>query len=64
MLVAENPKLVSKIVIGKSYEGRDLNVLKVNITNWILCSKEDSFSHAEQSQLKHNVTLNEGQKIV
>ncbi|KAI4826137.1 hypothetical protein KUCAC02_021784 [Chaenocephalus aceratus] len=28
MLVAENPKLVSKIVIGKSYEGRDLNVLK------------------------------------
>ncbi|XP_034056433.1 carboxypeptidase A5 [Gymnodraco acuticeps] len=28
MLVAENPKLVSKIVIGKSYEGRPLNVLK------------------------------------
>lgn len=29
MLVQENPDLVSKIVIGKSYEGRDLNVLKV-----------------------------------
>ncbi|XP_074489773.1 carboxypeptidase A5 [Sebastes fasciatus] len=28
MLVAENPKLVSKIVIGQSYEGRPLNVLK------------------------------------
>ncbi|KAF3855259.1 hypothetical protein F7725_023314 [Dissostichus mawsoni] len=28
MLVAENPKMVSKIVIGKSYEGRPLNVLK------------------------------------
>ncbi|KAL3061059.1 hypothetical protein OYC64_009297 [Pagothenia borchgrevinki] len=28
MLVAENPKLVSKVVIGKSYEGRPLNVLK------------------------------------
>ncbi|XP_012669694.2 carboxypeptidase A1 [Clupea harengus] len=28
MLVAENPNLVSKIVIGKSYEGRPLNVLK------------------------------------
>ncbi|MCI4380359.1 hypothetical protein PGIGA_G00239180 [Pangasianodon gigas] len=28
MLVQENPSLVSKIVIGKSYEGRDLNVLK------------------------------------
>ncbi|XP_029951456.1 carboxypeptidase A1-like isoform X3 [Salarias fasciatus] len=27
-LVAENPNLVSKIVIGQSYEGRDLNVLK------------------------------------
>ncbi|XP_077328764.1 carboxypeptidase A1-like [Lithobates pipiens] len=27
-LVAENPGLVSKIVIGKSYEGRPLNVLK------------------------------------
>lgn len=30
MLVAENPKLVSKIVIGQSYEGRPLNVLKVS----------------------------------
>lgn len=29
MLVAENPALVSKTVIGKSYEGRDLTVLKV-----------------------------------
>ncbi|KAK3536110.1 hypothetical protein QTP70_029266, partial [Hemibagrus guttatus] len=29
MLVQENPKLVSKIVIGQSYEGRPLNVLKV-----------------------------------
>lgn len=28
MLVAENPGLVSKIVIGQSYEGRPLNVLK------------------------------------
>uniref|UniRef100_A0A3P8Y524 Carboxypeptidase A1 n=1 Tax=Esox lucius TaxID=8010 RepID=A0A3P8Y524_ESOLU len=28
MLVAENPNLVSKIVIGRSYEGRPLNVLK------------------------------------
>ncbi|XP_038136390.1 carboxypeptidase A1-like [Cyprinodon tularosa] len=28
MLVAENPKLVSKIVIGQSYERRPLNVLK------------------------------------
>ncbi|XP_063053840.1 carboxypeptidase A5 [Engraulis encrasicolus] len=28
MLVAENPSLVSKIVIGQSYEGRPLNVLK------------------------------------
>uniref|UniRef100_A0A672HZ01 Carboxypeptidase A1 n=1 Tax=Salarias fasciatus TaxID=181472 RepID=A0A672HZ01_SALFA len=27
-LVAENPNLVSKIVIGQSYQGRDLNVLK------------------------------------
>lgn len=30
MLVAENPDFVSKIVIGQSYEGRPLNVLKVN----------------------------------
>ena len=29
MLVAENPNLVSKIVIGRSFEGRPLNVLKV-----------------------------------
>lgn len=29
-LVAENPGLVSKIEIGKSYEGRPLNVLKVS----------------------------------
>ncbi|XP_067090327.1 carboxypeptidase A1-like [Osmerus mordax] len=28
MLVAENPQLVSKIVIGQSYQGRPLNVLK------------------------------------
>ncbi|XP_028286172.1 carboxypeptidase A1-like isoform X2 [Parambassis ranga] len=28
MLVAENPKLVSKIVIGPSFEGRPLNILK------------------------------------
>ncbi|KAG7214420.1 hypothetical protein INR49_006377 [Caranx melampygus] len=28
MLVAENPNMVSKIVIGRSYEGRPLNVLK------------------------------------
>ncbi|XP_034734798.1 carboxypeptidase A1-like [Etheostoma cragini] len=28
MLVAENPNMVSKIVIGQSYEGRPLNVLK------------------------------------
>ncbi|XP_012719081.1 carboxypeptidase A5 [Fundulus heteroclitus] len=28
MLVAENPNFVSKIVIGQSYEGRPLNVLK------------------------------------
>ncbi|XP_067446727.1 carboxypeptidase A1-like [Thunnus thynnus] len=28
MLVAENPKLVSKLVIGQSFEGRPLNVLK------------------------------------
>lgn len=30
MLVAENPSLVSKLVIGQSYQGRPLNVLKVN----------------------------------
>ncbi len=29
MLVAENSNLVSKIVIGQSYENRPLNVLKV-----------------------------------
>lgn len=29
LLVAENSGLVSKIVIGQSYEGRPLNVLKV-----------------------------------
>uniref|UniRef100_A0A3P8X0X3 Carboxypeptidase A1 n=1 Tax=Cynoglossus semilaevis TaxID=244447 RepID=A0A3P8X0X3_CYNSE len=28
MLVAENPSLVSKLVIGQSYQGRPLNVLK------------------------------------
>ncbi|KAI3370988.1 hypothetical protein L3Q82_023640 [Scortum barcoo] len=28
MLVAENPNLVSKVVIGQSYQGRPLNVLK------------------------------------
>lgn len=28
MLVSENPSLVSKLVIGQSYEGRPLNVLK------------------------------------
>lgn len=38
MLVAENPNLVSKIVIGQSYEDRPLNVLKVNLLlkkNWM-----------------------------
>lgn len=30
MLVAENSGLVSKIVIGQSFEGRPLNILKVN----------------------------------
>lgn len=30
MLVAENPNLVSKLVIGQSYQGRPLNVLKVS----------------------------------
>lgn len=29
LLVAENPKLVSKLQIGSSYEGRPLYVLKV-----------------------------------
>jgi len=29
MLVAENQVIVSKIVIGRSYQGRPLNVLKV-----------------------------------
>lgn len=29
MIVAENPNMVSKIVIGQSYENRPLNVLKV-----------------------------------
>lgn len=33
MLVAENPNFVSKIVIGQSYEGRPLNVLKVKKKN-------------------------------
>lgn len=33
MLVAENPNFVSKIVIGQSYEGRPLNVLKVKNNN-------------------------------
>lgn len=28
MLVSENPKLVTKVVIGQSYQGRPLNVLK------------------------------------
>lgn len=40
MLVAENPNLVSKIVIGHSYEGRSLNVLKVK-TNSVSLVKED-----------------------
>ncbi|XP_057692938.1 carboxypeptidase A1-like [Corythoichthys intestinalis] len=41
MLVAENPELVSKMVIGQSYEGRPLNVLKFSTgginrpANWI-----------------------------
>ncbi len=34
MLVAENSNLVSKIVIGKSYEGRPLDVLKVGHDSW------------------------------
>lgn len=29
LLSSENPKLVSKIQIGKSYEGRPINILKV-----------------------------------
>lgn len=30
-LVQENPGFVSKIVIGQSYEGRPLNILKVGL---------------------------------
>lgn len=36
MLVQENPKLVSKMVIGQSYEGRELNVLKVNHFHYMI----------------------------
>lgn len=36
MLVAENPSLVSKIVIGQSYQGRALNVLKVGKTQFVI----------------------------
>lgn len=36
MLVAENPSLVSKIVIGQSYEKRALNVLKVSKTQFVI----------------------------
>ncbi|XP_077452315.1 carboxypeptidase A1-like [Stigmatopora argus] len=41
LLVAESPELVSKVVIGQSYEGRPLNVLKFSTggvnrpANWI-----------------------------
>lgn len=38
MLVAENPSMVSKIVIGQSYQGRPLNVLKVK-------TNEDSINY-------------------
>ena len=45
MLVAENPSLVSKLVIGQSYEGRPINVLKVyclqQIKNLPPCEKHD-----------------------
>lgn len=41
MLVAENPNLVSKIVIGQSYEGRPLNVLKVRQKNKSSPGNED-----------------------
>lgn len=36
MLVAENPSLVSKIVIGQSYQGRALNVLKVREAGFLI----------------------------
>jgi len=45
MLVAENPGLVSKVVIGQSYEGRALNVLKVNNNNNITCCVTPLISH-------------------
>lgn len=38
MLVAENPSLVSKIVIGQSYQGRALNVLKVSKAGVVISS--------------------------
>lgn len=31
--MAENPNMVSKMVIGQSFQGRPLNVLKVNKRN-------------------------------
>lgn len=49
MLVAENPNLVSKMVIGQSYENRSLNVLKVKLKkkkkqNWINLTNKDLYS--------------------
>lgn len=38
MLVAENPSLVSKMVIGQSYQGRALNVLKVSKAAFLISS--------------------------
>lgn len=35
MLVNENPKLVSKIQIGSTYEGRPIFVLKVMSSPWV-----------------------------
>lgn len=34
--MAENPSLVSKIVIGQSYQGRPLNVLKVSKAGFLI----------------------------
>uniref|UniRef100_H2V3L8 Carboxypeptidase A1 n=1 Tax=Takifugu rubripes TaxID=31033 RepID=H2V3L8_TAKRU len=44
MLVAENPSLVSKIVIGQSYQGRALNVLKVREAGFLISSVRTEFS--------------------
>lgn len=45
--MAENPSMVSKIVIGQSYEGRPLNVLRVNHTNQLSPANEVS-SYTQQ----------------